>query len=528
MDYGKTWNSIYTTSGSEIPMIAVSRLRNTEGFASAWGSGGITKTVNSGSSWTSIASTGSTWGVDVARDDPNVVLYGTYGGSTSYLSNNAGASFTSTSLSGSNSGMLCYDRSTFIAHQAGAGVWKYNITYTVPTNNQSTLTVSAPSGGENWQYNTSHNITWASTYVSNVKIEYKTGASNPWQTIIASTPASTGSYAWLIPNAPTTQARVRVSDAATGTLTDSTHGQFSITVALIASQPTSINYGNVTVGSSQVQVLTLSNNGTAPLVISSVTASNSDFVAGRTSFTIAVGQSDTLSVSFSPTIVQTFSEQLSISCNAPGSPLAIPLSGNGTSASSLTVLIPNGGESWQANSVHNITWNATALDRVEISYKTSPTGAWQRIVQNIPASPSSYAWTIPNTPTTQARVKIVDRTSGAVLDSSDAFFTIQSPNSVSELGGIPTKYELNQNYPNPFNPSTVIIYGVPKEGFISLKIFNMIGQEVATLVNERMEAGRYSATFDTQKLTGTASSGLYFYRLSAGDFIEIRKMMLLK
>jgi photosystem II stability/assembly factor-like uncharacterized protein len=525
-DYGTSWNSIYSVSGSEIPMIATSRHRNTEAFATAWGSGGFWKTSDIGRTWSAIASTGSTWGVDVAKDDPNVVLYGVYGGATSYLSRDAGTTFQATPLSGSNSGILCYDRSTFLAHQASGGVWKYNITYVVPTNNSAAISLSAPNGGENWQYGTTRNIQWTSTNISNIRIEYRTSPSSAWQTVVASTPASTGSYAWAIPNAPSTQARVRITDLGTGTIADSSDANFSITVAAIAAQPTSINFGTVPVGQSRVEILTLTNNGSAPLVVSSVTASNASFIAGRTSFTIGTGQSDTLSVRFTPTTNQTYNEQLSIVCNAPTSPLIVPLTGG---TSTIAVLAPNGGEVWNVGSTQNIRWNAVGLTSIEISYKTSPTSTWIRIAQSVDASQGTYAWTVPNTPSTQARVRILDRLTGSVVDSSDNVFTIQGTNSVAERrAGIPTTIELEQNYPNPFNPSTVINYGVPHESIVTLRVYNMIGQEVATLINERQAAGRYTITFDAAQLKGTISSGLYFYRLTAGELVQIRKMTLVK
>jgi photosystem II stability/assembly factor-like uncharacterized protein len=527
VNYGKTWTSIYSSPSSEIPMIAASRHRNTEAFATAWSSTSVMKSTNQGTSWSSIASTTSTWGLDIAKDDPNVVMYGTYGGSTSYLSYNAGASFTATSLSGSNSGMLFYDRGTVLAHQASGGVWKYVFTYTVPTNNQTTLALTSPNGGEVWQYGTTRNITWNSTNISAVKIEYKTSPSGSWQTIVASTPGGAGSYAWQIPNSPTTQAMVNVSDAVTGNPVDSSNATFSITVATISSQPASLNFGAVSIGSSRTEIVTLTNNGTGPLVISSIGATNPSFVPGRTSFSIPASQSDTLSIRFTPNSVQTFNDQLNIICNAPGSPYAVPVSGSGTSSSALSVLVPNGGESWEVSTTHDITWTAFGVTNLSISYKVAPTATWQPIASSVPASQGSYSWLVPNTPTTQARVRIFDLGTGIVVDSSDGFFTIHGTTSVAE-GGIPTRHELSQNYPNPFNPTTVIRYGVPKEEVVRLKVFNMIGQEVATLVNERKAAGRYSVTFDTQRIAGSVSSGLYFYRLSAGDFVEIRKMMLLK
>jgi hypothetical protein len=90
--------------------------------------------------------------------------------------------------------------------------------------------------------------------------------------------------------------------------------------------------------------------------------------------------------------------------------------------------------------------------------------------------------------------------------------------------GVPVSYSLSQNYPNPFNPSTNIRYTVPATGFVSLKVFNILGQEVASILEGQQNAGSYIATFDASKLT----SGVYFYRLSGGAFSRTMKMVLLK
>lgn len=95
----------------------------------------------------------------------------------------------------------------------------------------------------------------------------------------------------------------------------------------------------------------------------------------------------------------------------------------------------------------------------------------------------------------------------------------------SEVGiGIPGKFELSQNYPNPFNPSTKINYDIPFDGKVSLKLFDITGKEVATLVNEFQTAGYYTATFNGANL----SSGIYYYKLESGKFNEVKKMILLK
>jgi hypothetical protein len=94
---------------------------------------------------------------------------------------------------------------------------------------------------------------------------------------------------------------------------------------------------------------------------------------------------------------------------------------------------------------------------------------------------------------------------------------------------IPKEYTLGQNYPNPFNPSTVIPFALPRAGFVSLKVYNIAGQEVANLIAGNLPVGAFRATWDGKDMNGgTASSGVYFYRLKAGDYAETRKMLLMK
>jgi hypothetical protein len=87
-----------------------------------------------------------------------------------------------------------------------------------------------------------------------------------------------------------------------------------------------------------------------------------------------------------------------------------------------------------------------------------------------------------------------------------------------------TGFKLSQNYPNPFNPTTIISYQLPVSSQITLKVYDVLGREVATLVNERKAAGSYEATFDAGKL----ASGVYLYKLQAGEFVSTKKMLLVK
>ncbi len=95
---------------------------------------------------------------------------------------------------------------------------------------------------------------------------------------------------------------------------------------------------------------------------------------------------------------------------------------------------------------------------------------------------------------------------------------------VKETGEVPLTYALYQNYPNPFNPVTTIKYSIPNSERVVLKVYNILGQEVATLIDEEQRAGVYEFRFDASNL----ASGVYFYRLQAGKFIDVKKMMLVK
>ncbi len=105
---------------------------------------------------------------------------------------------------------------------------------------------------------------------------------------------------------------------------------------------------------------------------------------------------------------------------------------------------------------------------------------------------------------------------------------VTSFNAISSVGenSLPTNYELKQNYPNPFNPSTRIDYQIPRNSFVTLKVFDVLGNQIALLVNEYQDAGSYNIQLSTIKLQLT--SGIYFYELRAGDFVSVKKMLLLK
>ncbi|MBK7629910.1 MAG: T9SS type A sorting domain-containing protein [Ignavibacteriales bacterium] len=95
---------------------------------------------------------------------------------------------------------------------------------------------------------------------------------------------------------------------------------------------------------------------------------------------------------------------------------------------------------------------------------------------------------------------------------------------VNTENGLLTDYSISQNYPNPFNPSTTISYALPKEEMVTIRVYDILGQVVKTLVNQSQSAGTHTVSFKANELT----SGIYFYSIQAGNFNQVKKMMLLK
>ena len=148
------------------------------------------------------------------------------------------------------------------------------------------------------------------------------------------------------------------------------------------------------------------------------------------------------------------------------------------------------------------------------TYKTTDGGTtWTAMTTN-PVPMFENFWSVTFTP---------NGTGWAVGDNG-AIYKLEGSTSVAEEGLSPVDFSLDQNYPNPFNPSTVIRFALPVAGNVELKVFNPLGEEVATLVNQFVEAGAHEVAFNAANLP----SGMYIYKLSAGSFSSVKKMLLMK
>ncbi len=158
------------------------------------------------------------------------------------------------------------------------------------------------------------------------------------------------------------------------------------------------------------------------------------------------------------------------------------------------------------------------------------TGAYATVSDLIPGAGTllqqhHYQWT--DTKVTNGnynyRLRLVDL-NGATAYSNAIAVTVSGVLGVGATKPLPTEFVLHQNYPNPFNPSTVIDYDLPEAAYVHLTVYDMLGREVATIVNGTQDAGYKSVEFSAANLP----SGIYTYRLTAGTYVEVKKMLLLK
>ena len=171
---------------------------------------------------------------------------------------------------------------------------------------------------------------------------------------------------------------------------------------------------------------------------------------------------------------------------------------------------------------------AAGNTNLRVAYSTDARASWKGLAQTA-AHTTSLATppTIITPDSLTTSISVNDASSihvalGRVTGTKEN--SLGGASDVKKTDGIPVAYELSQNYPNPFNPSTTISFSIPKASFVTLKVYDVIGKEVANIISERKDAGNYTAQFDAARL----SSGVYLYRLTADNLVINKKMMLIK
>lgn len=376
------------------------------------------------------------------------------------------------------------------------------------------LLFQQPSTGDTLFIGDEYEIKWVSNRVDLVRIEYLL-IGNTWIEIADSIDAEVGSYSWLVPNTPSLNARMRIVEI-DGDERDEVQNlvikpQLKIVHpapgdTVRSGLPYDITWESG--GINRIRILFSSNGGNSwSTVVTDYSASNEFFtwqVPGINSdsckFYIRDENDEFLFFETGLFVIK-----------------YIP---------TINVLTPEEGEIIEGNTVYPISWQTVGVEQLNIAYSTNAGGDWADLATNVLSQVESYNWLVPNIASDSTKIRIRDANNPQLFGET-GLFTIDPATDVkdpSQDEAIPSEYKLYTNYPNPFNPSTRIKYSIPEEAFVTIKVFDILGAEVATLVNETRSPGNYELNFDASNLR----SGVYLYRIQAGNYTESRKMLFIK
>ncbi|MBT7082535.1 MAG: fibronectin type III domain-containing protein, partial [Chloroflexi bacterium] len=283
------------------------------------------------------------------------------------------------------------------------------------------FTITSPDGGEDWQVGTGHNITWSSTGSpgSNVILEYSTDGGSSWNTVISST-LNDGSHSWTVPNAITMSAKVRVTSTSNSTYTDSSNSNFTISSvpSITVTSPDGGEDWQVGTSHDITWSSTFGNRNSVELEYSTDGGSTWNTVISNTpndgthSWTVPNTPATSVRVRVSSTLIRSSTDTSNSNFTISTPP-------------SITVTSPNGGEDWQVGTGHNITWSSTGSpgSNVNLEYSTDGGSSWNTVISSTP-NDGSHSWTVPNTLTTSARVRVMSTSNSSYTDTSNSDFTI--------------------------------------------------------------------------------------------------------
>lgn len=297
----------------------------------------------------------------------------------------------------------------------------------------------------------------------------------------------------------------------------------------------SVLFGLVPQGTTANDSIAISNIGSDTLHINSLSISGTDtsiFSIDTTTFTLSPGDSQFVKVMFVPDSSRTFNASLDI--GSDGGNVNIGLEGIGYVPQPIIFVTPD------SLNFGNVQQGAAASDSTAIFNIGSDT----LHIESLSISGNDYSMFMIDTTTFSlspgdsqfVKITFMPDSSGTFTaslnissDGGDENIGLSGTGNIIDAinnddSNIPNKYSLAQNYPNPFNPNTSIRFSLPRASDVLLEIYNSIGQKIKTLVQGKMAAGWHEVNFDASQL----ASGIYYYRIHAGDFIQVKKMLLMK
>jgi hypothetical protein len=309
-------------------------------------------------------------------------------------------------------------------------------------------------------------------------------------------------------------------------------------IMIFEATPKSLDFGTVAKNGSKTDTIIVTSGGSSPLVIDSVVSSAAEFAVTPSKTTINGGSSEKFVVTYHPTIPGAKSGKIVFYHNGISKKDTITVTGDVVAAATFNA-------SATTLNFGTVNTNATKKDSIVVTnhgtvdltitavtssnavFTVTPTTA----TIGVEASQNFYITFAPTTNGTQ-NGKIAFAHNALTQDT----ITVTGNGNIVSVGNlenaVPKEYQLHANYPNPFNPSTTIQYDLPKQSIVTLKVFSILGQEVATLVDGVKEAGYQQVVWNAQN--NKAASGVYLFRIFAqptgkGEaFTQVKKMLLLK
>ena len=384
------------------------------------------------------------------------------------------------------------------------------------------LNVLVPNGGEQLSIWRTRNVQWSTQTVKYVKLDYSTDNGSTWLHITSLASPKIGNYLWPVPATPSMTCRMKVWDPSYPHVQDYSDSTFTILAPAVALL--SPNGGENLFTGSKYRVA-WSNASIDSLSIDYSTD------GGGTWLHITRVRPDSGAYLWS--VPKTPSSQCKIRISDTKDPNLSDMSDAVFSITTpIAVVSPNGGEHLRSGDLETIRWSSNGIIDVTVDYTTNNGASWTAIRSfPYPADSGKYDWILPAVESDSCRVRVNDASNLPTSDLSDAMFSIRSTNSVATSSDFPITYSLAQNYPNPFNPSATITYGIPSESEVKLMVYNVLGEEIAVLVDRIEQAGNKTVSWNAS----AAPSGVYLYRLlatsvdnPAKSFAQMRKMVLMR
>jgi len=416
-----------------------------------------------------------------------------------------------------------------------------NFTVTVTAPEPATVNLLTPLQGMNLLTGSQTNLTWSSTAVTNVKLEFSPDNGTNWTTMVASTPASSGSYLWTVPETPSANCVIRLSDGSNAAV-NSSSGLFTISMPIPEVNISHLHLNDATgvsLDTGKVVIIkgivTVANEFNSPSFLQDSTGGLAVFGRGAGAFSQSLNKGDFVKVTGK---VVNYNGLTEINPVIEFQKLDSGLVVDAVEISIADILNQNWGSeelyegklvkvpglslvsevtTWAGNTNYIVT---DGVDSLEIRITTGTDLVGLPAPKNSIFTITSVLSQFKATPPFSGGYQLLPRSADDILITT----------GVKEGGMQISGYKLEQNFPNPFNPSTTISFSLSQESDVKLQVFNTLGEEIVILLQGSLEGGTHTVRFDASGLV----SGIYFYKLTAipadgsKEFTQLKKLLLIK